>query len=103
MRTIDADELVRRLKMYKRNEPMFKLYTDYEFDLIALGVSFGIAEANRATEINPNKHGEWIKTKEHGIEYLTCPFCGMDYNVNTSKEFCSWCGAIMEGAEANGI
>lgn len=99
MKLKDADEIVRRLKMYTRNEPMFELYTDYEFDLIALGVSFGIAEVNRATEINPNKHGEWIKTTEYGIEYLTCPFCGMDYNVNTSKEFCSWCGAIMEGDE----
>ena len=58
MKLIDAEELVRRLKTYTRNEPMFKRYTEHEFNLIALGVSFGIAEANRATEINPNKHGE---------------------------------------------
>ena len=103
MRLIDADELVRRLKMYKRNEPMFKRYTDDEFDLIVLGVSLGIAEANRATEIDYNKYSEWVITEEDGVEYLTCPFCEADYDVNTRKEFCSRCGAILEGAEVNGI
>lgn len=99
MRTIDGHEVVRRLKTYTRNEPMFKRYTDYEFDLIALGISYGIYEINHATELKTDKCGKWIKTIEYDIEYLTCPFCGMDYNVNTSKEFCSWCGAIMEGDE----
>lgn len=102
MRLIDGDEVVRRLKMYVKSEPMFQRYTQREFDLIALGVSYGIYEVNQATEIKPNKRGKWIKTKEHGIEYLTCPFCDMDYNVNTSKEFCSWCGAIMDDEESEG-
>lgn len=97
MRLIDAEELVRRLKMYKRDEPMFELYNEYEFDLIALGVSLGIAEANRATEIDYNKYSEWVITEEDGIEYLTCPFCEADYDVNTNKEFCSRCGAILDG------
>lgn len=99
LRLIDANELVRRLKMYKRNEPMFELYTDYEFDLIALGISLGIYEANRATEIDYNKYSEWVITEEDGIKYLTCPYCGADYDINSSREFCKWCGAILEGAE----
>lgn len=103
MRTIDGDTVVRRLKTYVKSEPMFKRYTEHEFNLIALGISYGIYEVNHATEIKPNKRGKWIKTIEYDNEYLTCPFCGMDYNVNTSKEFCSWCGAIMEGAEEDGI
>lgn len=103
MRLIDSNEFVRKLKTYKRNEPMFKHYTDDEFDLIALGISLGITEANRATEIDYNKYSEWVITEEDGVEYLTCPFCEADYDVNTGKEFCSRCGAILEGAEVNGI
>lgn len=99
MRLKDGDEVVRRLKMYVKSEPMFQIYSQREFDLIALGISYGIAEVNQATEIKPNKRGKWIKTKEEDVEYLTCPFCGMGYNVNTSKEFCNWCGAILDGDE----
>lgn len=97
MRLIDSNELVRKLKMYTRNEPMFKLYTEHEFNLIALGVSIGIAEANTATEIDYNKYSEWVITEEDGVKYLTCPFCGADYDINSSREFCKWCGAILEG------
>ena len=99
MRIIDGEELVRRLKMYTKNQPMFELYTEHEFNLIALGVSFGIAEANMATEIDYNKYSEWVITEEDGVKYLTCPFCEADYDVNTNREFCSRCGAILEGDE----
>lgn len=103
LRLIDSNELVKKLKTYTRNEPMFELFTDYEFDLIALGISFGIAEANTATEIDYNKYSEWVITEEDGIEYLTCPFCGASYDINSSKEFCRWCGAILEEVDVNEI
>ena len=97
MRTIDGNEVVRKLKTYTRNQPMFERFTDYEFDLIALGISYGIYEVNQATEIDYNKYSEWVITEEDGIKYLTCPFCGADYDINSSREFCKWCGAILEG------
>lgn len=99
MRIIDGEEVVRKLKMYTRNEPMFERYTEDEFNLIALGVSLGIYEVNRATEIDYNKYSEWVITEEDGVKYLTCPFCEADYDVNTNREFCSRCGAILEGVE----
>ena len=99
MRIIDGEEVVRKLKMYTRNQPMFERYTEHEFNLIALGVSFGIAEANMATEIDYNKYSEWVITEEYGVKYLTCPFCGASYDINSSREFCKWCGAILEGDE----
>ena len=97
MRTIDGNEVVRNLKTYTKNQPMFERFTEYEFDLIALGISYGIYEVNQATEIDYNKYSEWVITEEDGIKYLTCPFCGADYDINSSREFCKWCGAILEG------
>ena len=74
-------------------------------DLYGQGISAGIDQALRIIKNQPTadvaevKHGEWI----YNVKYYSCSICaGKRFNLllGTDAEYCPYCGAKMDGGNA---
>ena len=71
-------------------------------DSYAQAVANGTPIPDNAT--NERMVGKWIKSRDsYGMNHFTCPFCEHDiatrYADNWDDNYCSNCGARMEGME----
>ena len=92
MRLIDADAVI----------PKGTIVTD---DVIAIHNALTKAPT---IEAEPVKHGEWVEwwPPKHmiltGEEMLyRCSVCDAKYSDKENMRFCPWCGAKMDGGEAD--
>ena len=83
-------------KEWTKNKPCFK----------------GLAWANRiildaqAADVEPVRHGEWIKGEENSHRrIIECSHCKTGFvldNSETNPNYCPNCGARMDGGNSNG-
>ena len=55
--------------------------------------------AVKAANVQPVKHGRWIGIGEVFSEDWVCSVCGNFHGKANSSNFCSFCGARMDGVE----
>lgn len=89
MRLIDADVLLQKIKTLGRDAGFYKPIYDGFISII---------ENAPIVNAEPVRQGWWIKGENWA---LSCSECGCLGIAHDGKEYCSYCGAKMDGGMPN--
>ena len=91
------DDYINRQAAIKEFESLPNCYNGFS-DTYDKACIIGVLEEIAPADVEPVRHGRWINDRwEDDVNYHTCNACGTEMIVTYFDDYCSNCGARMDG------